>query len=100
MNDKPNEIMNIQGRNMKGKINVLDRSLEELKTDLVSLGEKQYRAEQVFQWLYKGVSSFSEMTNLSKVLIQKLQNHFSTDCLQHKIGILRQAYYKVFVFAL
>lgn len=83
MNDKPNEIMNIQGRNMKGKINVLDRSLEELKTDLVSLGEKQYRAEQVFQWLYKGVSSFSEMTNLSKALIQKLQNHFS-------IGLLAQ----------
>ena len=54
---------------------------ETQKTDLKSLSKKQlseyledlglqsYRSDQVFQWLYqKGVSSFEEMTNLSKDL--------------------------------
>lgn len=44
----------------------LDHFLEEL-------GLASYRSDQVFQWLYqKGVSSFSEMTNLSKDLRNKL----------------------------
>lgn len=35
----------------------------------------RYRADQVFQWMYqKGVSSFSEMTNLSKALRSQLED--------------------------
>ena len=46
---------------------------EELNVFLADLGLASYRADQVFQWLYqKGVSSFSEMTNLSKDLRNKL----------------------------
>lgn len=42
---------------------------EELSDWLTSLELQSYRADQVFQWLYqKGVSSFDEMTNLSKEL--------------------------------
>ncbi len=46
--------------------------LEELTEFLISLGEPQYRAKQVFKWLQSGVSSFDEMTNIPKSLKQKL----------------------------
>lgn len=40
-------------------------------------GEKKFRATQVWEWLYeKRVMSFEEMTNLSKALIAKLNEHF------------------------
>jgi len=46
---------------------------EELSDYLSELGLAGYRSDQVFQWLYeKGVSSFDEMTNLSKDLRAKL----------------------------
>ena len=53
-------------------------NLAELKIYMEELGEKSFRAKQVYQWLHeKQVSSFEEMTNLSKALIEKLnQNCF------------------------
>ncbi len=44
---------------------------EELKQALADLGEKPFRAGQVFSWLHKG-ARFSEMTNLSLALREKL----------------------------
>ena len=41
------------------------------------MGEKKFRAGQVFSWLQKGAESFEEMTNLSKELRGKLEEHFS-----------------------
>jgi len=58
------------------KKDILDRSLDELKADMAAMGEKPFRGEQVYRWLYKGVSSFEEMTNLSKQLIAKLNEHY------------------------
>ncbi|MEX0648332.1 MAG: 23S rRNA (adenine(2503)-C(2))-methyltransferase RlmN [Balneolaceae bacterium] len=47
---------------------------EELSEYLENLELKNYRFDQVFQWLYqKGVSSFDEMTNLSKELRSQLE---------------------------
>lgn len=47
---------------------------EELSEYLENLELKNYRFDQVFQWLYqKGVSSFDEMTNLSKDLRSQLE---------------------------
>jgi len=41
-------------------------------------GEKTFRANQVFEWLWrKSCRSFEEMTSLSKATRQLLQNHFS-----------------------
>ena len=37
------------------------------------LGEPAFRSKQVFQWLHRGVTSFEEMTNLSKPLREKLE---------------------------
>ena len=44
---------------------------EELQRALAGLGEKAFRAKQVFSWLHKG-ARFSEMTNLSLALREKL----------------------------
>ncbi len=57
-------------------INIRDLNYEELENELVNMGEKKYRAKQVYSWLYKGVSSFDEMTDISKELIQKLKDNF------------------------
>ena len=46
--------------------NIKDYNLEELKEKFIEIGEKKYRAEQTFKWLYKeNVTSFNDMTNLS-----------------------------------
>ena len=56
--------------------NIKDYNLEELKSKFIELGEKPYRAEQVFKWLYVDeVSSFDEMTNLSKDLREKFSGN-------------------------
>ena len=46
---------------------------EELAAWLKELGEPAFRAKQIFKWLYRGVASFDEMTDLSKALRQKLE---------------------------
>ena len=52
-------------------------TLEELKAYLESIGEKAFRAEQIFQWLYaKNVWSFEEMKNLSTGLRDRLAQDF------------------------
>ncbi len=53
-------------------INLKDLTFEELKDFLVSLGEKPFRAKQIFAWLHKGVESFDEMTDISVALREKL----------------------------
>lgn len=59
------------------KREIIGLSKEELQEALLSLGEKPFRAKQVWQWLYyRGVHSFDEMTNLSKDLRQKLSDNF------------------------
>ena len=46
---------------------------EELKEEMTSIGEKAFRAKQVYEWLHvKLVRSFDEMTNLSKPLRESL----------------------------
>ena len=58
--------------------NIKDYNIGELKQELINLGEKPYRAEQIFQWLYEeNVTSFDEMTNLSLELREKLQQNYT-----------------------
>ena len=67
--------------------NIKDYNLDELKEEFIKLGEKAYRAEQVFKWLYVDkVSSFDDMTNLSKELREKLKQEFS----MHNFEILQK----------
>ncbi|MBQ7900731.1 MAG: 23S rRNA (adenine(2503)-C(2))-methyltransferase RlmN [Clostridia bacterium] len=53
-------------------INLKDLTIEELRRFVEELGEKPFRAKQIFTWLYRGVTSFDEMTDLSKQLREKL----------------------------
>ncbi|MGI6140336.1 MAG: 23S rRNA (adenine(2503)-C(2))-methyltransferase RlmN [Caldicoprobacterales bacterium] len=76
MTDEANETMNNKHSPMKDKIDILDRTPEELISDMELLGERPYRGEQVFQWLYQGAASFSEMTNLPKTLRRKLEGKY------------------------
>ena len=58
--------------------NIKDYNLDELKQELINLGEKPFRAEQVFKWLYQEkVKSFDEMTNLSLDLREKLKQNYT-----------------------
>lgn len=57
--------------------NIKDYNLDELTKELESIGEKKFRAEQIFKWLYvEKVKSFDEMTNLSLELRRKLNENF------------------------
>ena len=58
--------------------NIKDYNLEELKQEMINIGEKPYRAEQIFKWLYKdNVTSFNDMTNLSIELREKLKQNYT-----------------------
>lgn len=58
--------------------NIKDYDLEDLKQELISIGEKGFRAEQIFKWLYQEkVKNFDEMTNLSLELREKLKNNYT-----------------------
>jgi len=50
---------------------------EELATAILVLGEKPFRAKQIFHWLNRGVERFDEMTNLSQPLREKLDANFT-----------------------
>ena len=42
---------------------------KELKEEMEKIGEKSFRAKQIYQWLHKEkVTDFEEMTNISKAL--------------------------------
>ena len=58
--------------------NIKDYNLEELKKELIDIGEKPFRAEQIFKWLYQEkVTSFDDMTNLSLELRKKLEENYT-----------------------
>lgn len=59
-------------------INLYDYSLNKLEDLVVSLGEKKFRATQIFKWVYKrGVTDFDEMSDISKTFREKLKSDFT-----------------------
>ncbi|HCO62630.1 MAG TPA: 23S rRNA (adenine(2503)-C(2))-methyltransferase RlmN [Clostridiales bacterium] len=56
-------------------VDLKSMTLEELGDFFRQLGQPAFRAKQVFQWLHRGVTSFSEMSNLPKSLRQQLEEH-------------------------
>ncbi len=58
--------------------NIRHLSLAEIEKFFEELGEKKFRAKQVYEWLWqKGAMSFADMTNLSKDLRQLLGETFT-----------------------
>lgn len=59
------------------KNNIKNYNLEELQKIVENLGEKKYRAEQIFNWIYKeNVTSFDDMANLPLSLREKLKENY------------------------
>lgn len=58
-------------------------TLPELKTELEAMGERAFRAKQIYQWIHVRLASgFGEMTDLSKELRGRCEERFSYTSLQ------------------
>ena len=56
---------------------IYGKTQEELERYFEDIGQKKFKAVQIFEWLYqKRVSSFLDMNNVSKKTIEKLQEDF------------------------
>jgi 23S rRNA (adenine2503-C2)-methyltransferase len=61
----------------KAKIDIRSLTLEALQEHFIQMGEKGFRAKQVYEWLWKkSCFSFDEMSNISKELRTKLHENF------------------------
>ena len=59
------------------KKDIASYTFEELKTEMAQIGEKAFRAGQIYTWIHqKLVDNFEEMTNLSKSLREKLDEQY------------------------
>ncbi len=56
--------------------NILNYNIQELEEYMTSIGEKKFRASQVFKWISNGIDSWDKMTNISKELSKKLESDF------------------------
>jgi 23S rRNA (adenine2503-C2)-methyltransferase len=62
----------------KEKIDIRSLTLEALQNHFIQMDEKGFRAKQIYEWLWKkSCVSFDEMSNISKELRAKLNEHFS-----------------------
>ncbi|MDX3774585.1 bifunctional tRNA (adenosine(37)-C2)-methyltransferase TrmG/ribosomal RNA large subunit methyltransferase RlmN [Chromatiaceae bacterium AAb-1] len=65
------------------KINLLDLTRTQMQEFFVSLGEKAFRADQVMKWIYHYCADdFDQMTNINKVLREKLKQRCVIDAPQ------------------
>lgn len=64
----------------KPKKDIRKLNLQEIEEYLNSVGEKSFRAKQIYEWLWKkNAHEFDDMTNLSKNLRMELDQVFSID---------------------
>jgi len=69
------------------KIDVRSLTLEALEKYFSEIGEKSFRAKQVYSWLWeKAVSDFDQMSNLSKDLRNKLKELFTINAAKVHIS--------------
>lgn len=66
-----------------GKKDVKSMMLEEIKSDMLTMGEKAFRAKQIYEWMHvKLAENFRQMTNIPKSLQEKCQERYIYTCLQ------------------
>ncbi len=51
-------------------------TLYELENEISELGERGYRAKQIYRWLNLGIKTFDEMTDISKSFREKLKQNY------------------------
>ena len=65
------------GENKMDKKDLRSLTLEQLQIELENMGEKSFRAKQIFSWLHsRQVRDIDSMTNISKALREKLKENF------------------------
>ena len=65
--------------------NIYNYKLTDLENYFESIGEKKFKARQIYDWLYvKKVNNFKLMTNIKKDLQDRLSNEFSNDFIKIK----------------
>lgn len=65
------------------KENIRNLSQDALIGILEKIGEKKFRAKQIYEWIWvKGIRSFEEMHNVSNKVISYLDQHFFLDGIQ------------------
>ena len=58
-------------------MNLLNHDLNSLNKYFLNIGESNFRATQVFKWIYKDLKmNFGEMTNISKISRSNLKKEF------------------------
>lgn len=63
--------------------NIYGMTLDELEEYFLSIGEKKFKAIQIFEWLYqKKINNFDEITNIKKSVIDRLKIDFSLERLK------------------
>ncbi len=73
------------------KKDICSFTYEELKEEMASIGEKSFRAGQIYDWLHaKLCGSFSEMTNLSRSLREKLEQEYDDVMTMIEIALEEQ----------
>ena len=67
----------------KGKKDIKSMTLEEVTAEMTALGEKSFRAKQLYDWMHvKLAEGFDDMSSLSIPLRQKLKENYSLTCLK------------------
>ncbi len=65
------------------KNNILGITKEELKNYFLNIGEKEYKATQIFEWLYCHKEyDFNKFSNIKKEIILQLANDFSNEFIE------------------
>jgi 23S rRNA (adenine2503-C2)-methyltransferase len=64
------------------KKNILDLSIPELEELVMNMGEKKFRALQIYRWIMSGKRNPADMTDISKELRGKLGDVFNFRCLE------------------
>ena len=57
-------------------MNIKSMTLPELTAAIKEMGQPAFRGKQIYTWLHKGVTSYDEMTNLSKPLREELAQKY------------------------
>lgn len=67
---------------MDTRIDIKSLTLPELTEEIIGMGEKGFRAGQMYQWMHQKLArGFEEMTNLSQAFRRQCEEHFSYTAL-------------------
>ena len=58
------------------KKDLIGLSLDEIYKIMLNYRQPQYRAKQLFQWIYKGIYNIDEMKNIPNEIRERLKNEY------------------------